>query len=179
MAHAMKVREAVCTNDYVGFFKLYAAAPNMGRALMDMAAPAMRWGGLNTLVRALKPSAAVPFIARLLGFSVRLLPPSSATSQPEAGPSGAGEAGGFVGADSAAGTPETSEATDALVVLHGSSQAVFAGKFHPEVRPTPCSSALRMTWGHDNPARTLRAPAVVRRFWRTSLIGFRKFALEQ
>ena len=40
----------------------------MGRALMDMAAPSMRWAALNALVKTFKPSIAVPFVARVLGF---------------------------------------------------------------------------------------------------------------
>ena len=150
----MQVREAVCTNNYVAYFKLYASAPNMGRALMDMAAPTMRWEALNTLVRALKFSAAVPFIARSLGFATRPeLPPEAALEcQTDAGceqslsrPTGlkrspscpaeaAGDGGILCGADSVAGTEGGNKVAEAvLVVLPGSSQAVYNGKYHPEV----------------------------------------------
>lgn len=150
----MKVREAVCTNNYVAFFKLYASAPNMGRALMDMAAPTIRWEALNTLVRALKFNAALPFVAGSLGFATRPPLPSAPAvdSQTDAGckesPSGptglkqspsrpavsAGPSGVLFGANSVAGTEGgNKEAETALVVLPGSSQAVYSGKYHPEV----------------------------------------------
>ena len=42
VTHAMAVRRAVMTHDYVSFFRLYATAPNLGRALMDAAMPKVR-----------------------------------------------------------------------------------------------------------------------------------------
>lgn len=163
----MKVREAVCTNNYVAFFKLYASAPNMGRALMDMAVPTMRWDALNTLVRALKFNAALPFIAASLGFATRPALPSAAAmdSQPDAGcnespsqpvcleqnpsrPAGAaGAAGVLCGANGVAGTEGGDKVTEmVMVVLPGSSQAVYSGKYHPEVR----AISRRHIWGARN-----------------------------
>ena len=157
----MKVREAVCTQDWAAFFKLYAAAPNMGRALMDMAAPSMRWSALQALVSAFKPSANVPFIARLLGFTARDSSASAAdkgnlssSSLPEAGSgsslsrpahsSGGADSGASAGGQvsvadkSVAGVSDKVQGSEpALQVLPGSSQAVYSGKFHPEVRWHP------------------------------------------
>ena len=159
--HAMQVREAVCTHDWSAFFQLYACAPNMGRALLDMAAPSMRWTALNALVKTFKPSVAVPFVARVLGFAPRLADPSRPASasvdasQPPADddrgaespmrepglPSGAGLSGqaggatppGGVSDDCVAGT--ASAAGDAaLQVLPGCSQAVYKGKYQAAVR---------------------------------------------
>ena len=41
---AQAVRRAVMTADYAAFFRLYATAPNLGRALMDAVAPKVRGG---------------------------------------------------------------------------------------------------------------------------------------
>ena len=171
--HAMQVREAVCTHDWSAFFRLYACAPNMGRALLDMAAPSMRWTALNALVKTFKPSVALPFVARVLGFAPRLADaarPASAgdnTPQPPADespgaespvqeleglPSGAGltrEANGAApsGAVSDACVAGTgSVAGDAaLEVLPGCSQAVYKGKYQAAVR------VLGLVCSHENP----------------------------
>lgn len=69
--HALQVREAVAGGDFAAFFKLYAAAPNLGRALMDMALPRVRYSALHVLTRAYQPSVPVALVARLLGFVAR------------------------------------------------------------------------------------------------------------
>ena len=159
----MQVREAVCTHDWSAFFRLYAAAPNMGRALMDMAAPSMRWAALNALVKTFKPSIAMPFVARVLGFAPRL--PSSvrpasghtagaavlsvdgqlsdrtvvreADSHPSAGSSERAHSAGVAGGAAdvcVAGSQDGLPAGDAaLVVLPGCSQAVYKGKYQVAV----------------------------------------------
>ncbi len=162
--HAMQVREAVCTHDWSAFFRLYAAAPNMGRALMDMAAPSMRWTALNALVKTFKPSIAVPFVARVLGFAPRLTSPlrpapganPGAAVEPIAGQPGDGSpvqeaephsgagprserpraaASGGAADECGAGTEEGSSGGDAaLVVLPGCAQAVYKGKYQVAVR---------------------------------------------
>jgi SAC3 family protein LENG8/THP3 len=68
VAHALKVRSAVASEDYALFFKLYSTAPKLGRALMDLAVPRLRFGCLNSCVKAFKPSLPVDFLARMLGF---------------------------------------------------------------------------------------------------------------
>ena len=66
--HALKVRAAIADRDFCAFFRLYRSAPRLGRLLMDVAAPAMRFHGLNAVVRAVKPAAPVLLLARSLGF---------------------------------------------------------------------------------------------------------------
>jgi len=68
IAHALKVRSAVASEDYVLFFKLYSTAPKLGRALMDLAVPRLRFGCLTSFVKAYKPSLPVDFLARMLAF---------------------------------------------------------------------------------------------------------------
>ncbi|KAK9833986.1 hypothetical protein WJX81_000870 [Elliptochloris bilobata] len=69
--HALQVREAVASGNFAAFFKLYAAAPSLGRALMDMALPRVRYSALHVLTRAYQPSVPVALVARLLGFVAR------------------------------------------------------------------------------------------------------------
>jgi hypothetical protein len=71
VAHALQVRSAMVSGDYVGFFKLYRTAPHLGRALMDMAVPKFRFSALSRMVAAFKPSVPVSFIASVLGFVCR------------------------------------------------------------------------------------------------------------
>ena len=66
--HALRVRAAISDRDFCAFFRLYSSAPRLGRLLMDVAAPAMRFYGLNAIVKAVKPAAPVPLLARTLGF---------------------------------------------------------------------------------------------------------------
>jgi len=69
--HALQVREAVAAGDFAAYFKLYADAPNLGRALMDMALPRVRYSALHVLTRAYQPSVPLAFVARMLGFVAR------------------------------------------------------------------------------------------------------------
>ena len=93
----------------------HIGAPNMGRALMDMFVAVVRWRALSALVRAFKPSIAVAFVARLLGFVKR-----SGKVDGNGGDGGSD-------ADAAAGDAA------ALEVLPGCSAAVFPGKSQPQV----------------------------------------------
>ncbi len=52
---AVQVREAVFCCGYQRLFSLYEAAPNMGRALMDIAFDRFRHSALTMAVRAFKP----------------------------------------------------------------------------------------------------------------------------
>ncbi|GIL69107.1 hypothetical protein Vretifemale_97 [Volvox reticuliferus] len=69
--HALQVREAVMTYNYAAFFRLYASAPHLGRAIMDVVAEAMRWAGLNAFVKACDLPLPVSEMALLLGFAPR------------------------------------------------------------------------------------------------------------
>lgn len=68
IVHALQVRYALGKSDYIGFFKLYATAPNLGRALMDLAVPRVRYAALVNFVKSFKPTLSVEFVARVLGF---------------------------------------------------------------------------------------------------------------
>lgn len=107
----MQVREAVFCHDYKGVFRLYASAPNMGRALMDMFIDRFRFAALNMIVRAFKPHLPVAFVARLLGFLA-----------PQDGQQGS-----------------LSTASAAGISLPGSRHPVFSGKHAPQVTLRPQS----------------------------------------
>ncbi|KAG2491433.1 hypothetical protein HYH03_010219 [Edaphochlamys debaryana] len=66
--HALKTREAVMTLNYAAFFRLYASAPALGRAILDAVAEPMRWAGLNAFVKACDLPVPVAAMAQLLGF---------------------------------------------------------------------------------------------------------------
>ncbi len=69
MAHALKVRQALVFSRFTAFFHLYASAPNLGRALMDMCFSRVRFAALETLVDAFKNTKVkVLYVASVLGF---------------------------------------------------------------------------------------------------------------
>ncbi|KAL0032249.1 hypothetical protein WJX79_000691 [Trebouxia sp. C0005] len=59
VAHALKVRQALVFSRFTAFFHLYASAPNLGRALMDMCFSRVRFAALETLVDAFKNTKAM------------------------------------------------------------------------------------------------------------------------
>ncbi len=101
MAHALSVRAALASADYKAFFRLYAAAPALGRALMDIYVPKLRFDALTVVVKAFKPSVPVPFLASMLGFVARAAPAAHAASTPAGGSPAAG--GGRASPAAAAG----------------------------------------------------------------------------
>jgi len=66
--NALDARHAIMNADFGAFFRAYAAAPNLGRALLDAVAPNIRWAALNVIVKSYKTSVPVSFLAPLLGF---------------------------------------------------------------------------------------------------------------
>jgi len=73
VAHALKVRQALVFSRFTAFFNLYASAPNLGRALMDMCFSRVRFAALETLVDAFKNTkVTVLYVATVLGFLVKL-----------------------------------------------------------------------------------------------------------
>lgn len=66
--HALKTRAALASRDAVAFFRLYNECPKLGRALMDLAVPNIRFQFLVAAIKAFKPSIDVDFLARVLGF---------------------------------------------------------------------------------------------------------------
>lgn len=73
VAHALKVRQALVFSRFTAFFHLYASAPNLGRALMDMCFSRVRFAALETVVDAFKNTKVkVLYVATVLGFLVKL-----------------------------------------------------------------------------------------------------------
>eukprot|EP00889_Picochlorum_renovo_P007367 jgi/Picre1/34397/NNA_001866.t1 len=66
--HALRVRRALVSQNYALFFKLYESAPALGRALMDLVVPKLRFLALTQFVSAFKPSLSLSFISSVLGF---------------------------------------------------------------------------------------------------------------
>ena len=88
--HALQVRQALMTANYGRFFRLYAVAPGLGRALMDAQAGGMRWAALNVLTKAYKTSLPVSFLTALLGFQAAATAGAAvAVAAPAAAPGGA------------------------------------------------------------------------------------------
>ena len=50
VSHALKVRQALVSANYSAFFRLYDSAPALGRALMDLAVPKLRFACLEGCV---------------------------------------------------------------------------------------------------------------------------------
>ncbi|XP_042013471.1 SAC3 family protein A-like [Salvia splendens] len=76
--HALAVRSAVTSGNYVKFFKLYKTAPNLGTLLMDLYVEKMRYAAVKCISRSYRPTVPVSYISQILGFS-------SATPTSEAG----------------------------------------------------------------------------------------------
>lgn len=72
VAHALKVRQALVFSRFTTFFHLYACAPNLGRAVMDMCFTRVRFAALETLAEAFKNTKVkVVYVASVLGFLVK------------------------------------------------------------------------------------------------------------
>ena len=70
--HALKVRQALVFSQFTAFFQLYAAAPNLGRYLMDMCFSRIRFVALETLIDAFKNTKVkVTYVASVLGFLIK------------------------------------------------------------------------------------------------------------
>jgi hypothetical protein len=69
IVHALQVRKSLVSHNYALFFKLYESAPALGRALMDIAVPKMRFACLKTFVIVFKPTLSVDFVCKTLGFA--------------------------------------------------------------------------------------------------------------
>ena len=116
--HAISVCEAMQGDDYETCFRLYANAPRMGRALMDISHPRQRFEALTMMCDGFRPSLPVPHIARILGFVAR---PSSASQGASGGASSSGP-------DLQGPSQES---------LPGSSHAQYIGRHAPAVSTQP------------------------------------------
>ncbi|XWS66091.1 hypothetical protein CRYUN_Cryun05aG0170600 [Craigia yunnanensis] len=67
--HALAVRAAVTSGNYVMFFRLYKTAPNLSTCLMDLYVKKMRYKAVSCMSRSYRPQVPVSYIAQVLGFS--------------------------------------------------------------------------------------------------------------
>ncbi|KAG9453732.1 hypothetical protein H6P81_006636 [Aristolochia fimbriata] len=66
--HALAVRSAIASRNYVLFFRLYKTAPNLSPYLMDLYVEKMRFEAVRCMSRSYRPTVPVAFIAQVLGF---------------------------------------------------------------------------------------------------------------
>jgi len=69
VTHALAVREAARTENFVRFFRLLPDTPNCGKLLLDPMLGPLRLQCLQRMVRAYKPTIPVPFISSALAFT--------------------------------------------------------------------------------------------------------------
>ncbi|TXG49644.1 hypothetical protein EZV62_025519 [Acer yangbiense] len=67
--HALAVRAAVTSGNYVLFFRLYKTAPNLNTCLMDLYVEKMRFKAVTCMARSYRPTVPVSYIAQVLGFT--------------------------------------------------------------------------------------------------------------
>ncbi|CAH9065434.1 unnamed protein product [Cuscuta europaea] len=67
--HAISVRTAVTSGNYVLFFKLYRTAPNLNSCLMDLYVDKMRYAAVRCMSRSYRPTVPISYIAQVLGFT--------------------------------------------------------------------------------------------------------------
>ncbi|XP_077232929.1 SAC3/GANP/Nin1/mts3/eIF-3 p25 family isoform X2 [Tasmannia lanceolata] len=68
--HALAVRAAVTSGNYILFFRLYKTAPtSLSTCLMDLYVEKMRFEAVKCISRSYRPTVPVAFIARVLGFT--------------------------------------------------------------------------------------------------------------
>ncbi|XP_057981811.1 SAC3 family protein A [Malania oleifera] len=72
--HALAVRAAVTSGNYVMFFRLYKTAPNLNTCLMDLYVEKMRYAAVRCMSRSYRPMVPVSYIAKVLGFISVLSP---------------------------------------------------------------------------------------------------------
>ncbi len=185
VAHALAVRAALAAQGYRRFFSLYASAPALGRALMDIYVPKLRFDALGVVVKAFKPSVPLPFLAHMLGFAAAGVagaagsgegsaepasPPLTTSSSAETGKPDAGAP------PSKPDSPAAAAAAAAVTAANGSTEAgpaagpgagtssnapgaAAAGGSEDEAVPLPGCQELR--YDGDHPAKvglTRRGP---------------------
>jgi len=82
VAHALAVREATVSSNWVAFFKLYPKTPNTGGELMDLYKDTMRFTACKAMTRGFRPTVPVEELAAWLGFELE----EECAGGPETGP---------------------------------------------------------------------------------------------
>ncbi|KAK8479588.1 hypothetical protein V6N11_070556 [Hibiscus sabdariffa] len=72
--HALAVRAAVTSGNYVMFFRLYKTSPNLNACLMDLYVEKMRYKAVSCMSRSYRPQVPVSYIAQVLGFGSGMPP---------------------------------------------------------------------------------------------------------
>ncbi|CAA0842087.1 SAC3/GANP/Nin1/mts3/eIF-3 p25 family [Striga hermonthica] len=67
--HALSVRSAVTSGNYVMFFRLYKMAPNLNTFLMDLYVEKMRYAAVKCIARSYRPTVPVAYLSQILGFT--------------------------------------------------------------------------------------------------------------
>ncbi|KAL8051472.1 hypothetical protein ABFX02_06G150200 [Erythranthe guttata] len=80
--HALSVRRAVTSGNYVMFFRLYKTAPNLNTFLMDLYVEKMRYAAVKCMSRSYRPTVPVSYLSQILGFT-NTLPTSEANDENE------------------------------------------------------------------------------------------------
>ena len=68
MVHALEVRRAVQSDNFVRFFKLYKETPNLGNFLLDLMLYSWRLQAAIKIVKSYKPTVELSYVSKLLGF---------------------------------------------------------------------------------------------------------------
>ncbi|KAL0349228.1 UNVERIFIED_CONTAM: SAC3 family protein A [Sesamum angustifolium] len=80
--HALSVRSAVTSGNYVTFFRLYKTAPNLNTFLMDLYVEKMRYAAVKCMSRSYRPTVPVSYLSQILGFT-NALPTSESIDEKE------------------------------------------------------------------------------------------------
>ncbi|KAL0456683.1 UNVERIFIED_CONTAM: SAC3 family protein A, partial [Sesamum latifolium] len=80
--HALSVRSAVTSGNYVTFFRLYKTAPNLNTFLMDLYVEKMRYAAVKCMSRSYRPTVPVSYLSQILGFT-NALPTSESSDEKE------------------------------------------------------------------------------------------------
>ncbi|PIN03480.1 Leucine permease transcriptional regulator [Handroanthus impetiginosus] len=80
--HALSVRSAVTSGNYVMFFRLYKTAPNLNTLLMDLYVEKMRYAAVKCMSRSYRPTVPVTYLSQILGFT-NALPTNEASDEKE------------------------------------------------------------------------------------------------
>ena len=114
--HALQVRQSLAFGDSTLACRLYISAPNMGRALLDILLPKIRFAALRVFAKAYSPAIPTSFIARHFGF---------------------------VAVDQASQPQQSAQESCAQAALPGCSKETFCGQAPPQVR---CSNPCLQTY---------------------------------
>ncbi|TVU36723.1 hypothetical protein EJB05_18668 [Eragrostis curvula] len=66
--HALEVRSAISSGNYVLFFKLYKIAPNLNSFLVDLYVERMHFDAVKCMSKSYRPTVPVRYAAQVLGF---------------------------------------------------------------------------------------------------------------